>query len=173
MQSRLPLPALSELNDAQRAIHDSIVATRGNLSGPFLAWLHSPGLADTAEKLGAFCRYGTVFSRYEVELIILCVAAHYRCEGEQAIHEPIARDSGMGKHVVQSLRRGETPALECARARCIYRMANTLLRDKTWSSELYEEGKAQLGQRALVELVGVVGYYALTAYTLNAFDMRP
>ncbi len=173
MQSRLPLPPLAELNEPQRAIHDSILASRGNLSGPFLAWLHSPGLADPAEKLGAFCRYGTGFTRFEVELLILCVAGHYHCPGEQAIHEPIARDCGMSDDVLRCLRRGETPVLDSARARCLHELASTLVRDKVWPQALYDEGLELLGQQGLVELVGVVGYYAFTAYTLNAFDMRP
>ena len=65
MKSRLPLHDASQMTPEQRAIHDSIVSTRGNLEGPFLAWLHSPGLAAPAEQLGAFCRYGTSLSLQE------------------------------------------------------------------------------------------------------------
>jgi 4-carboxymuconolactone decarboxylase len=37
---------------------------------------------------------------------------------------------------------------------------------------LYRRGVAVLGERGMVELVGICGYYSLVAMTLNAFDMR-
>jgi len=37
--------------------------------------------------------------------------------------------------------------------------------------QLYRATVDTLGERAVVELVGVVGYYTLIAMTLNAFDI--
>jgi 4-carboxymuconolactone decarboxylase len=172
MQSRLPLPDVARLDPEQRAIHDSILATRGNLSGPFLAWMHSPGLASPAEKLGAFCRYQTVFALVESELLILCVAARYRCLGEQQIHEPIALQAGLSAQAVASLRAGEVPALADARQQLMHRLATELLDTHRIADALYREGIAAFGERGMVELVGIVGYYTLVAMTLNAFEMR-
>ncbi|MGE4340833.1 MAG: carboxymuconolactone decarboxylase family protein [Pigmentiphaga sp.] len=173
MQARLPLPESSTLTPEQRRIHDSILATRGNLSGPFLAWLHVPGLASPAEQLGAFCRYGTSFALVESELLILCVARHYHCEGERLIHEPIAIQAGLPPEAVAALRADRAPELTDARQALLVRLADALLIDKRWTDDLYAEGLAVFGTQGMVELVGVLGYYALTAYTLNAFDMRP
>lgn len=173
MQARLPLPDVANLTPAQRAIHDSILSTRGNLSGPFLAWLHVPGLAAPAEQLGAFCRYGTSLALVESELLILIVAQHYQCEGERLIHEPIALKAGLSATAIASLRAGDAPDLTDARQSLLWRLANTLMRDKRWPDNLYAEGLAVFGQSGMVEIVGIVGYYALTAYTLNAFEMRP
>jgi len=39
MKSRLPLPDVGRLDPPQQAVYQSIMATRGNLSGPFLAEL--------------------------------------------------------------------------------------------------------------------------------------
>jgi hypothetical protein len=36
---------------------------------------------------------------------------------------------------------------------------------------LFVEAKKVLGHQTLVEAVGVIGYYALVAHTLNAFEM--
>src|SRR5690606_35194022 len=81
LQSRLPLPDVAAFTPEQQAIHDSIMATRGNLNGPFLAWMHSPKMASLAEKLGAFCRYDTQLALVESELLILCVAGRFQCVG--------------------------------------------------------------------------------------------
>lgn len=112
MRSRLALPQLDSLTQAQRTIYESVLDTRGNVSGPFLAWLHSPGLADPAEKMGAFCRYRTGLSVMEVEQLILLVAAHHRCTGEQQIHEPIAIQAGLSSEQVELIRQGALPLLE-------------------------------------------------------------
>jgi 4-carboxymuconolactone decarboxylase len=172
MQSRLHLPTPDEMTPAQRAIHDAVLRTRGNVQGPFLAWLLSPGLADPAQQLGAFCRYGTSLSLEESELLILLVAARYDCAGEQQIHEPIARKAGLADEVVAAIRARQPPPLESARLRLVAEVAGELLATSKIPDALYARAVAQLGETTLVELVGIVGYYALVAYTLNAFDMR-
>jgi 4-carboxymuconolactone decarboxylase len=172
MQSRLHLPTPAEMTPAQRAIHDAVLRTRGNVQGPFLAWLLSPGLADPAQQLGAFCRYGTSLSLEESELLILLVAARYDCAGEQQIHEPIARKAGLADEVVAAIRARQPPPLESARLRLVAEVAGELLATSKIPDALYARAVAQLGETTLVELVGIVGYYALVAYTLNAFDMR-
>ena len=171
MKSRLPLPDASQMTPEQRAIPDSIVSTRGNLEGPFLAWLHSPGLAAPAEQLGAFCRYGTSLSLQESELLILCVAAHHACVGERQIHEPIALRAGLPQAAVDAIRAGEQPAFDDARLVLLHQLATQLLRTNRIDADAFAAARSSLGDKALVEMVGIIGYYALVAHTLNAFEM--
>lgn len=174
MTSRLPLPEPEAMTPRQRAIHDSIIASRGNLDGPFLAWLHSPGLAEPAQRLGAFCRYGTSLALPESELLILVVAAHFRCEAEAQIHEPIAAAAGVAPEAIAAVARGERPTFgagESCAAR-LHDLAVELLRTQRIGPERLEAARAELGEQLLVEAVGLVGYYALVALTLNAFGMR-
>jgi len=172
MKSRLQLPTPLRMDPAQRAIHDDIVRTRGNVSGPFLAWLLSPGLAQPAQQLGAFCRYNTSLSLQESELLILLVPAHHDCVGEQQIHEPIALQAGLSEEVIVAIRaRGDIPE-QGPRLDLLAVLARELLAHNRLGDEVYRRGVAQLGERTMVEAVGVIGYYALVAYTLNAFDMR-
>ena len=172
MKSRLPLPDVNRLNEDQQAVYRSIMATRGNLSGPFLAWMHSPELASHVEKLGAFCRYQTGFALVESEMLILLVAARFRCIGEQQIHEPIAEQAGLSADQIADIRERRPVRLATARLTVIHAVAEELLESNRIGDGLYEEGVRELGVRGMVELVGIVGYYSLVAMTLNAFDMR-
>lgn len=172
MKSRLPLPDVNRLNEDQQAVYRSIMATRGNLNGPFLAWMHSPELASHAEKLGAFCRYQTGFALVESEMLILLVAARFRCIGEQQIHEPIAEQAGLSADQIADIRERRPVRLATARLTVIHAVAEELLESNRIGDGLYEEGVRELGVRGMVELVGIVGYYSLVAMTLNAFDMR-
>ena len=171
MKSRLPLPDVSRLDAAQQAVYDSIAATRGNISGPFLAWMHSPVLASHAEKLGAFCRYHTQLPLVESELLILCVAAQFQCIGEQQIHEPIAQSAGLGAQAIEDLRARRVPALTDPRQTLLHRLASAWLGVNRIPEPLYREGVACFGEQGMVEIVGIIGYYALVAMTLNAFEM--
>lgn len=119
MKSRLKLPEPSRLTPAQQPIFEDILRTRGNVDGPFLAWLLSPGFADPAQKLGAFCRFDTSLSHVETELLILFVAAHYACTAEQQIHEPIAQKAGLPSEVIAAIRTGRVPPLATARQRML------------------------------------------------------
>jgi 4-carboxymuconolactone decarboxylase len=51
-------------------------------------------------------------------------------------------------------------------------VARELLSSRHLTPATCAHAMASLGEQALVEAVGIIGYYALTAYTLNAFDMR-
>nr|WP_279343757.1 hypothetical protein [Variovorax terrae] len=108
----------------------------------------------------------------ESELLILHVAAHYRCVGEQQIHEPIAQQTGLSDEVLAAIRANAPPPLGTARQRLLAEVANELLTTKKLSAALYERAVRELGERTLIEVVGILGYYALVAYTLNAFEMR-
>lgn len=172
LQSRLALPEVAGFTAEQRAIHDSVMATRGSLNGPFLAWMHSPRLASLAEKLGAFCRYDTQLALLESELLILCVASHFQCVGERQLHEPIAREAGMSDAEIGAVREGCDPEFSDSRLRMLHRLATVLLSTNRIPTQDYHEAEALFGTTQLVEIVGIIGYYALVAMTLNAFDMR-
>ncbi|MFG6159874.1 carboxymuconolactone decarboxylase family protein [Halomonas sp. 1390] len=169
------LSALDEATMApdQRRVLDAILSgPRGNLDGPFLAWIHSPALADHAQRLGAFCRYGTRLELRLTELAILFTASWWQSQAEWQIHAPIARDGGVGEAVIEALRDGREPAFERDDEALVYRLGRTLYTTRRVDEALYAEAVAAFGEPAVVELVGVFGYYALVAMTLNVFEVR-
>ena len=44
--------------------------------------------------------------------------------------------------------------------------------ERRLSDDLYAEAKAALGERGLVDLIGILGYYTLISMTLNAFAVE-
>lgn len=172
MKSRLHLPTSAHMTKEQQAVYQDVLRTRGNAHGPFLAWLLNPELAQPAQQLGAFCRYGTTLSLQESELLILLVAARHECIGEQQIHEPIAQRSGLDEGAIMAIRNGGMPELGTDRLRMLGKIALELLGTSRLSDALYQQAVQEFGEKALVEIVAIIGYYAFVAYTLNAFDMR-
>jgi 4-carboxymuconolactone decarboxylase len=170
MHSGFPLPVLSELSVEQQAVVDSILTRRPSIDGPFLPWLHRPGLASAAERLGAYLRFDTQLSPRESELAILCVGAMADCDGEKRIHGPIARRAGLPDAWVDELCRGVIPNLCEPRLNLIVRICRELLSTFRLSDVTQEDALALFGPATMVELVALVGYYSLVAMTLNVFD---
>lgn len=173
MHARIALPAFEALGPEGREVYDQILSSRGNIDGPFLAWLHSPKLASEAQALGAFCRFGTSLTPPESEMLILIVATHFRCGAEWDIHAPIARGAGLTDTMIAAIAAGSISEDLEMRADRLARCAWSLLRDNAIPEEIFAPARDALGIPALVEAVGVIGYYSLVAMTLNAFAMAP
>jgi 4-carboxymuconolactone decarboxylase len=158
MKSRLDLPAPGQMTTDQQAVYDDVVRTRGNAHGPFLAWLLNPKLAQPAQQLGGFCRYGTALSLAESELLILLIAARYDCSGEQQIHEPIALKAGLDAAAIEDIRQGRAPQLGTHKLQMLVQIALELLRTSKLSEPSYEKAVREFGETTLVEIVAIIGY---------------
>lgn len=163
----------ADLTDEQKAIRDRIIATRGKARGPFMVWLQSPELADRAQHLGAFCRYHSSLTPRLSELAILVMGAHWKAAYEWNAHVEHAKKAGVPDDVIEAIRTGAEPAFSSAEDEAVYAFATELLRDRKVSDATYVHAKSILGQRSVVDLVGILGYYTLISMTCVAFEVDP
>ena len=164
------LPELTEMTAEQRRVADAIKAgPRGVVQGPLLAWLHSPALAERAQALGAFCRYGTSLPPRLSELAILATGAHWQAGFEWHVHAPLALAAGLDPAAVEALRTGGTPHFEAEDEQAVWRFAHHLLQDREVPEATYRTVEGLLGAQAVVDLVGLLGYYGLISMTIKAF----
>jgi len=165
-------PVLDEgsLTAAQQEVFDAIRSgPRGLVEGPLRVWLHSPALAEPAQRLGAFCRYGTRLPARLSELAIITVGAHWRSGFEWHVHAPIAQRAGIAAEAIEAIRTGGTPTLTQPDERAVYDFCRELLETRQVSDPAYEMAVRRIGLEAVVELVGLLGYYTLISMTINAF----
>jgi len=173
MPARLPQFDLATATDAQRSVLDEILSgPRGNLNGPFLAWIQTPELAQHAQRLGALCRYRTGLSLRLSELAILVTAAHWRAQAEWHIHYPIALQAGLPAATADAILAGTPPPFEHDDDALIHAFATELYQQQRVSDPTYARAVERFGQAVVVNLVGLLGYYALVSMTLNVFAMR-
>jgi 4-carboxymuconolactone decarboxylase len=173
MTHRLPRFDAAHASPEQKAVLDEILSgPRGNLNGPFLGWIHSPELAQHAQRLGAFCRYKTGLPLRLSELAILVTAARWQAQAEWFIHYPIALDAGVRAEDAEAIRLGHAPDFADADDALIYAFATQLYDEKRLSDATYARTVERFGHAVTINLVGLLGYYALVAMTLNVFDMR-
>ena len=173
MTERLPRFDPAHATPEQKAVLDEILSgPRGNLNGPFLGWIHSPELAQQAQRLGAFCRYRTGLPLRLSELAILVTAARWQAQAEWYIHYPIALEAGVAQVDAEAIRLGRQPSFANSDDALIYAFASELYDTKRVSDATYAAAVTRFGHEVTINLVGLLGYYALVAMTLNVFDMR-
>ena len=173
-EPRIQPPDPSRLDAAQRKVYDDIVAgPRGEVVGPLGVWLRRPELADRAQRLGAYARYGTSLPPVLSELAILVVARTWGSEFEWLVHKPIALAAGVPANAVEAIRTGRTPLLEDSAQSAVYAFCAALLGEHQVDDALYADAVLALGETGVVDLVGILGYYSLISMTINAFRVPP
>lgn len=166
-----------DLNTAQQALLESLRAgPRGKsltLRGPFAAWMHAPEFGQLAQALGAHARYKTALEPRLSEFAILCTARFWKAQYEWFAHGPMALKAGVKPKVIEDLRKGRAPASAPKDERAIYAFVQELYKTRRVSNPTYKRVRAFLNDAAMVELVGILGYYTLISMTLNVFHMLP
>ena len=170
--SRIADPVPAKLDAEQRRIYDAIVAgPRGKVEGPLAVWVNNPGLAEPAQQLGAYCRYGTSLPPRLAELAIVIAGAFWRAGYEWAYHAPIGVKAGLDAADLEKIRVGEAPRFKQQDEQTVYDFSMELLNTRRVPPPLWERAKAQLGEKALIDVVGILGYYSLISLTINAFEI--
>lgn len=169
---RMPELDVAKFSPEQRSVHDAIVAgPRGKVEGPLRIWLHSPKFAERAQELGAFCRFHSSLPPRLSELAILLTGAHWKAGFEWAAHAPIGFKAGLDAEAVEAIRVGRKPVLARADEAATYAFVSELLRNRRVSDTTYRLALAELGQARLIDLVGILGYYAMISMTIVAFEV--
>ena len=141
--------------------------------GPFAALLHSPVLADRTAELGAYIRFESALSAVDRELVILSVARHFDCHFEWAYHVREARKAGLSADTIAAIRERRAPTGLADDDAEIVRYVTQLLGAHRADDRTIAALRGRLGVQGLVELTATIGYYAMLACTLNAFEVRP
>jgi 4-carboxymuconolactone decarboxylase len=163
---------LENLSPEQQLVADSIRSgPRGGLRGPFEAWLRSPLFADRAQKLGEFCRFNSSLPADLNELAILLAGKHWKAQFEFWAHARLAREAGLAEGIIEAVRLGNPPPFTRDEERSVYNVVTEYFATNRVSDQTYRRAISALGDRALVDLIGVVGYYGLVCMTLNIFDV--
>jgi 4-carboxymuconolactone decarboxylase len=177
LSPRLPAIAEEKLTPAQRALVDSIRSgPRGQstqIRGPFAVFLHSPEYGQRAQELGGYCRLKTRVPPRLSEFAILVTAKLWRAQYEWFAHVPHAERAGVAPQTIKALRAGRLPKSLPKDERAVYDFIKELYRRKRVGDKTYARLQALLGDEAMVEFVGILGYYVLIAMSLNVFRMGP
>ena len=174
---RVPVLTEEELSPEQRALLASIRSgprgTATTIRGPFAVFLHAPAFGELAQRLGGHCRYKTAVPPRLSEFAILVTAQLWRAQFEWFAHVPLAERAGVKNETINELHRGVVPKSAAKDERAIYDFVTELYESKRVSDKNFARVQKLLGMTGTIELVGILGYYALISMILNVFRMSP
>ncbi len=172
--SRLaPLEPESMPPRQKEAYEDLIANQRGGVRGPFGAWLRSPGLVIALRNLMKFYYEESVITEDIRELVIIITTRHMGATYAYSAHEAQALASGLTPALVAAVMVQETPTGGTELELCVYRYCTELLETKKASDAAYQEAFTLLGEKGVVDLTALVGFYTAISLTLNAFEIPP
>lgn len=169
---RITLPSPDQMDPDQRRVHDQIISgRRGKIQGPLRAALHSAELAERWSSFGELLRYRTTLPPRLSELAILVTGRACQSPFEWYAHRLEAEKVGIEAHIIEALLAERWPEGVSDDDAAVLRYASELNRHKSVSDSTYAQALARFGERALVELTALIGYYTMVAMTLNAHEI--
>ena len=171
---RLPALPMSGLTPEQQAIVEAInTGPRGRFSneGPFAIFLHAPAFGMLAQQLGGHVRFKTSVPPRLSELAILCTGRYWKAQFEWYAHARIALKQGVSEATIRDIYAGRAPKSAPRDELAIYTFVNELYARRRVSNSSYARVHKLLGDAGMVELTGILGYYAMISMILNVFRM--
>jgi 4-carboxymuconolactone decarboxylase len=156
-----------EMTPEQRTMTDHILAgKRGSMDGPYNVLLRSPEMGDLAQKYGAHMRFNSSLPKKLNELAILMIARAWNSPFEWYVHRTFAMESGLSAEVIEMLATGQPTSMDPAED-AVYNFCDELLNTRRVSDATFHKAKEMFGERGIVDLIGVMGYYHLVSMLLN------
>lgn len=181
---RFKLIPLDQLTPEQRALSDAIksgpraklassgASKPGPLGGPFNVWLRSPGIGDLVQKLGEEIRFRSSLTGKLNELAILITARRWTSQYEWFAHHKLALEGGLAPAIAEAIAQNRRPAQMDTDETIVYEFSRELQDTQGVSDATYKSALAHFGERGVVDLITVNGFYVLVSMCLNV-DKTP
>ena len=165
---RLPPLAREQMNPAQRAAADELIAgPRKGVKGPFIALLRSPELLARLQKVGEYLRFDNALPPRISEFATLVVSRIWSQQFEWSVHVPLALKEGTSAATIAALRAGARPTDMSSDEALAHDFAIELITHHGVSDDTFARCVERFGEHGTVDLVGTVGYFAWMSMILN------
>lgn len=171
---RMPQIPLEQMTPAQRSVADAIMSgPRGGMRGPFNTWLRSPELANHLQKVGEYVRYNTSLDKRVNEMAICMTAQYWGSQYEWYAHAPLALKAGLDPAVLKAIGEGKKPDNMKDDEAIVWEFTTQLRRDHNVDDAVYAKALEKFGEKGIVDLIAVNGYYTVVSMTLNVARVSP
>ncbi len=162
---RFPGLTYEELTPAQKVIADRALAGRGPI-GIFNITLRSPELSDAMRGITG-SRTEPVLSARQNELAILLTARFWTTPFEWSVHHRAATQAGLSSETISAIVEARRPTALQPDEVPVYNFLTELLNTKQLSDGAFQAAKEKLGEKGIVDLIGLVGFYQTVSMMMN------
>ena len=184
-QDRFPVLDPAQLSAEQsKLVKDLLAGPRGGdhsspeavkhllENGPFNAWARSPVLGDRLQKVGEYIRYGSSIPLRLNEFAILITARFWTSQYEWFAHHSLAMKAGLSPELAEQLALNQRPEGMSEDEAAVYNFCTELHQQKNVSDATYQQAVRLFGEKGVMDLIGVSGYYTAVSMTLNVARVR-
>ena len=152
----------------QKKMFENLISgERRGASGPFNVLLRSPEMGDLAQQFGASMRFHSSIAPRLNELAIIITARHWTSQYEWYAHRRAAQTAGLNQSIIDAIAAGRRPAAMAPDEEAVYNFCTELLTATQVSDATFAAARDRFGERGIVDLIGVTGYYQLVSMLLN------
>jgi 4-carboxymuconolactone decarboxylase len=162
-----PIPPEAMTPEQKRVAEGITGGPRGGLRGPFPAMLRSPEVADRFQRVGEYLRFNSSIPADLNELAILITAREWSAQYEWYAHHILAMKAGLPPAIAAAVAEGKRPEGMTEDQRIVWEFCTEMHRTRTVSDATYAAIKARFGERGVIDLIAVSGYYVAVGMTLN------
>jgi 4-carboxymuconolactone decarboxylase len=157
-----------EMTPAQKTMMDHLVnGERRGAGGPFNVLLRSPEMGDLVQQFGASMRFHSSLPRKLNEMAIIITARQWTAQYEWNAHRAAAAQAGLNEAIIKSIAAGKHPESMDPDETIVYNFGIELLNTHQVSDANFKAVKDKFGERGVVDLISVMGYYQLVSMLLN------
>jgi 4-carboxymuconolactone decarboxylase len=158
----------NEMTPAQKTMIDHLLAgERASLGGPFNILLRSPEMGDLGQQMGALMRFHAAMPAKARETVIITTARFWGAQYEWNAHKRAALEAGVSPAIVNAIAEGKKPTGMEPDVAVAYNFIAELLRTKQVSDATFQAAKDRFGERGVVDIIGLSGWYTMVSMALN------
>lgn len=137
-----------------------------NNPGPFRVYFRSPEFGLHAIEMSDYLRWGTGLPDRLTELAIIIAARNWNSAYIWRAHYPAAVKGGLDPSVGADIAAGRRPTKMKDDEALIYDFLTQMYRDKEITDSTFNAMKAKFGEKGVTNIMGLAGYYGITAMAL-------
>jgi len=169
---RINLPDPSQMNEDQLKVYNKVVSgPRGKVQGPLRAAIHNAELADRWQALGELLRYKTSLPPRLSEIAILITGRSCQSPFDWYALRIEAERIGLESDIIEGILQFRKSKLLNDAESIVFDFALELNQTKSVCDSVYQKAVVNFGEKTVVELTALVGYYTMVAMTLNAHEI--
>jgi 4-carboxymuconolactone decarboxylase len=157
-----------EMTPEQKTMLDHLLAgERRGANGPFNVLLRSPEVGDLGQQFGGAMRFRTGLPKDVSEVVIITTGRFWAAQYEWNAHKNAALQNGVNPAIVDSIATGKRPAGMAPDMELAYNLIDELLTTHQVTDATFNAAKNKYGERGVVDIVGLSGWYGLVSMLLN------
>jgi 4-carboxymuconolactone decarboxylase len=151
----------------QMAVHLKTPPRNSALNGgPFNAYARSPGLGLRLLEVSDYVRFNSSLPPRLSEFAIMIGARHWSVPYEWRAHYPLAIKGGLDRQILVDLGAGKRPQNMKEDETALYDFCTEMYRDKSISDATFKATLTAFGERGVMDLIGIIGYYDIASMAL-------